>query len=139
MKKGPILIMTLGLAVSSAVLLAQDAGQGPKPPRAGADRGPGSDFQPGRDGGPSGPGGPGGHRPPPSPLFEALDLNHDGEFDADELAKASQSLKKLDKNGDGKLTPDELRPARRGPNGPPPGGDDQAGPQPPRRPRPPAE
>jgi hypothetical protein len=124
MKNGPILILTVGLAVSSAVLLAQDADQTPKPPRAGSDRGPG---------------GPGGQRPPPSPLFEALDLNHDGVIDADELAKASESLKKLDKNGDGKLTPDELRPARRGPNGPPPGGDDQAGPQPPRRPRPTTE
>src|SRR3954469_4268206 len=128
MKNGPILILTVGLAVSSAVLLAQDADQTPKPPRAGSDRGPG------------GPGGPGGQRPPPSPLFEALDLNHDGVIDADELAKASQSLKKLDKNGDGKLTLDELRPMRRGPNGPPPdGADQQNGGQPPRRPRPPGE
>ena len=64
-------------------------------------------------GGPGGPGGPeGGHRPPPSPIFEALDLNHDGVISADELAKASESLKKLDKNGDGQLTHDELRPPR---------------------------
>ena len=133
MKKGPILIMTLGLAVSSALLLAQDADNAPKPPRAGAERRPGSDFPPARDGG------PGGRRPPPSPLFEALDLNHDGEIDADELAKASESLKKLDKNGDGKLTPDELRPTRRGPDRPSPRGDGEPGPQSPRGPRPPGE
>ncbi|HTI73112.1 MAG TPA: phospholipid-binding protein, partial [Candidatus Limnocylindria bacterium] len=49
----------------------------------------------------------------------ALDLNHDGVIDADEIAQASASLKKLDKNGDGKLTPDELRPPRpAGPGGP---------------------
>jgi hypothetical protein len=62
-----------------------------------------------------------GHRPPPSPLMEALDANHDGIIDADEIANASAALKKLDKNGDGKLTPDELRPHR------PQGGGDGAG------------
>jgi len=30
-----------------------------------------------------------------SPIIEALDLNHDGIIDADEIAKASESLKKL--------------------------------------------
>jgi hypothetical protein len=49
------------------------------------------------------------HRPPP-PIIAALDLNHDGTIDADEIAKAPKSLLTLDKNGDGKLTPDELRP-----------------------------
>ena len=78
-----------------------------------------------------GPGGPGmrGHRlPPPSPLMQALDVNHDGVIDADEIANAPAALKTLDKNGDGKLTPDELRPAcppQKGgsdkPPGPPPG------------------
>ncbi len=59
-----------------------------------------------------GQGGPGmGHRPPP-PLMTALDANHDGIIDADEIANASAALKTLDKNGDGKLTQDELRPAR---------------------------
>jgi len=53
----------------------------------------------------------------------ALDLNQDGTIDADEIAKASESLKKLDKNGDGKLTPDEYRPQR--PGGP--GGEGQPG------------
>ncbi len=79
-----------------------------------------------------------GHRPPPSPLFMALDVNHDGVIDADEIANAPAALKALDKNGDGKLTRDELRPARPPqdggadagydhPPGPPPGdmqGDD---------------
>jgi hypothetical protein len=73
--------------------------------------------------------GPGrhGHRPPP-PLFVALDVNHDGVIDADEIANAPAALKTLDKNGDGKLTLDELRPPRPpqagGPDsgdGPPPG------------------
>ena len=60
-----------------------------------------------------GQGGPeGGHRPPPSPLFEALDLDHDGVISAAELAKAAESLKKLDRNGDGQLTHDEVRPPR---------------------------
>jgi hypothetical protein len=53
-----------------------------------------------------------GHHPPPSPLFQALDTNHDGVIDADEIANAPAALKALDKNGDGKLTRDELRPAR---------------------------
>lgn len=50
---------------------------------------------------------------PPRPEIEALDLNHDGTIDADELANATASLKKLDRNGDGKLTEDEFRPPRR--------------------------
>ena len=58
--------------------------------------------------------------------MEALDLNHDMEISAKELAQAVESLKKLDLNKDGKLTRDELRPTpppgqgRRGPGGPPP-------------------
>jgi hypothetical protein len=71
-----------------------------------------------------GPDGPGGKRPP-SPIIEALDLNKDGVIDADEIAKAPQSLLKLDKNGDGKLTEDEFRPKR--PEGGGPGGGGQGG------------
>jgi len=51
-------------------------------------------------------------QPPVNPLVEALDLNKDGVIDAEEIAKATESLKKLDKNGDGKLTAEEFRPSR---------------------------
>ena len=44
--------------------------------------------------------------------MQALDVNHDGVIDADEIANAPAELKTLDKNGDGKLTQDELRPQR---------------------------
>lgn len=52
---------------------------------------------------------------PPDPLIAALDTNHDGIIDSNEIANAPAALKALDKNGDGKLTQDELFP-------PPPGG-----------------
>ena len=65
---------------------------------------------------------------PASPLINALDTNHDGIIDADEIAHAAESLKTLDKNHDGKLTPDEYRPQLPGspgagglPQGPPTG------------------
>lgn len=48
-------------------------------------------------------------------LVGALDVNHDGVIDADEIANAVAALKKLDKNGDGKLTREEFM-------GKPPGG-----------------
>jgi hypothetical protein len=87
---------------------------------------------------PSGPpgadqGGPGGHHPPMPLIIKALDVNHDGIVDSNEIANASAELKTLDKNGDGQLTRDEYlgpRPHRGpgGPGGPPPGGpDDQGG------------
>jgi hypothetical protein len=75
-----------------------DGAQGPPP---GADR----------------PGG-GGHRHPPIPaLVRALDVNHDGIIDSNEIANASAALKTLDKNGDGQLTRDEFMGPR--PNRPP--------------------
>ncbi len=78
---------------------------------------------------PGGPGGPDGRPRTVSPLMEALDKNHDGLLDADEIKNAATALLKLDKNGDGKLTQEELRPARpaggRGPGGP--GGPDREG------------
>jgi hypothetical protein len=71
------------------------------------------------------------HRSPPA-IIAAIDANHDGVIDADEIANASAVLKTLDKNGDGVLTPDEFigkplqRPLKNGgdvdaPLGPPPG------------------
>jgi hypothetical protein len=91
----------------------------------------------GQGGGPGGQGGPGGHnghRPIPL-LVQALDANHDGIIDADEIANASTALMTLDKRGDGKLTPDEFlgkppggRGGMRGPGGPGGGPDGQGGP-----------
>jgi len=52
-----------------------------------------------------------GHRPPPLPIVQALDVNHDGAIDANEIANAPAELKSLDKNGDGVLTADEYLPA----------------------------
>ena len=60
------------------------------------------------------------HTLPVSPMINALDTNHDGIIDADEIAHAVEALKSLDKNHDGKLTPDEYRPqlGRGGPAAP---------------------
>ena len=55
--------------------------------------------------------GPRGHRPPPLPIMQALDVNHDGVIDANEIANSPAELKTLDKNGDGVLTADEYLPA----------------------------
>lgn len=92
-----LVILTLALATSTCLLTAQDGGQ--RPPQG--QRPPGQGGQ----------GGMGGQRPM-NPIIEALDANKDGTIDADEIAKASQALKKLDKNGDGKITQDEYRPQR---------------------------
>jgi Ca2+-binding EF-hand superfamily protein len=86
-----IALTLLALGASAFIVNAQDAG-GP-PPNGG------------------GPGG-GGHCPPPDPVFTALDTNHDGVIDSNEIAGASAALKTLDKNGDGQLTTDEYQPAR---------------------------
>jgi hypothetical protein len=51
----------------------------------------------------------------------ALDANHDGVIDAQEIANAPAALRTLDKNHDGKLTHDELRPQRPGGQGGPDG------------------
>lgn len=69
------------------------------------------------------------HRPPPLPIVQALDTNHDGVIDASEIAAATESLKKLDKNNDGKLTRDEYLPPR--PSGPRDGHGDSKGHRPP--------
>jgi hypothetical protein len=68
------------------------------------------DNQDGPPGG-GGQGGPGGHhRPPPLPIVTALDVNHDGVIDSNEIANASAALLTLDKNGDGVLTTNEYLP-----------------------------
>jgi hypothetical protein len=83
-------MLTLGTGVT---ILAQDA---PPPSDAGPREG---GFRPAR--GPA----EGRHRPPLMALMGALDANHDGIVDADEIANATEALKKLDKNGDGMLRP----------------------------------
>jgi hypothetical protein len=57
------------------------------------------------------------HRPPLPVIVRALDVNHDGVIDSNEIANASAVLKSLDKNGDGKLSMEEVmgpRPQRPG-------------------------
>lgn len=117
--------MTTALvAVIGALALAANAqdnsNDGPPPGGGQGQRGPGM-----------------GQRPPLPAVVRALDANHDGVVDADEIAAASTALKTLDKNGDGKLTMQELmgpRPQRGGQGqGKPPGGDENmppAGPPP---------
>jgi hypothetical protein len=116
-------IMTIGATALAAS--AQDDGTNAPPP-GGPDQG--------------GPGfGGGRHHPPLSAIVRALDVNHDGIIDSNEIANASAELLTLDKNGDRKLTWDEYMGRRPGPprdenngdaggppNGPPPGqpGDD---------------
>jgi hypothetical protein len=96
------ILTVLALGASALIVNAQDFG-GPPPD--------GQQPPPGMGPG-NGPQGRPPRRPPPSPLMEALDVNHDGIIDSNEIANASAELKTLDKNGDGKLTPDELRPQR---------------------------
>lgn len=55
--------------------------------------------------------------PPPSPLFEALDRNGDGELSADELDEAVAGLLTLDRDGDRNLSMNELQPERGGRRG----------------------
>src|SRR6266568_1420964 len=104
------LLSSVALGVTAWTLTAQDAG----------DSSPNRDRPPRREEGPSGPGREG--RPPMMPLIGALDANHDGVIDADEIKNAAAALAKLDKNGDGQLTREEFmgRPPGR-PDGPPPG------------------
>src|SRR5205807_10240783 len=96
------------LGVAAWTLTAQDSG--PAPDRDRPQR---------RDDGPPAAGREG--RFPMMPLIGALDLNHDGVIDADEIKNASAALLKLDKNGDGKLTREEFmgRPPGRSDGAPP--------------------
>ena len=52
-----------------------------------------------------------GTGPPPFPLFNALDADHDGAISIAEIADGARALNTLDKNGDAKLGPEEIRPA----------------------------
>ena len=115
--KNKMIGLTLALASATCLLStlpAQDSNPGPGVP-------PGPGGRPG-------PGGPGGPRM--NPVIAVLDLDPNGTIDSEEIAKASESLKKLDKNGDGKITPDEHRPQR------PPGGPGGPGDVRPPRPQP---
>jgi hypothetical protein len=101
-KMWPTLWLALAIAFGVLALnaVAQDDNMNPPPDQGG---------------GPDGPGGGGGHhhhRPPPLPLVTALDTNHDGVIDSNEIANASAALKTLDKNGDGLLTTNEYLPTR---------------------------
>jgi hypothetical protein len=86
-----MILASLALGASAFIAGAQDNNDGP----------PGG----------GGPGGPGRHhRPPPLPIVTALDANHDGIIDSNEIANASAALLTLDKNGDGVLTTNEYLP-----------------------------
>jgi hypothetical protein len=106
--KTKIIAAMLALGASALIIVAQDSG--------------GSSG--GQPGGPGGPGGPNrrGMRPPLPAVVRALDANHDGIVDADEIANAPAALKTLDKDGDGKLTIQELMGPRPQGMGRPPGG-----------------
>lgn len=93
----------------------QDADHADHPPRPAADDARPADANAGNDH--ARPGADADHRhhgPPPSPLFDALDANHDGIISADEIANASAALKKLDKSGSGQIRREDLM------KGPPP-------------------
>jgi hypothetical protein len=148
--KNTIVLALIALGTSALLASAQDNNNDGPP--GGDQRGPGQ-HRPAMDGsgqhgpGMGGPGGMNGHRPPLPAIIKALDANHDGVIDADEIANASAALKTLDKNSDGKLTVEEFmgpRPQR--PQGERPqgrggdnGGDNGAGGPPEGTPPPPQE
>jgi len=107
------------MAVSATALMAsaQDNGQNGPPPGVGGDQG----GPPPGDGGGAG-GGGFRHHPPIPAIVRALDVNHDGIIDSNEIANASVELLTLDKNSDGQLTLDEYMGKR---PGPPPGAPDE--------------
>ena len=109
----------LAMGAITAVSLAQ-------PPEGGPPDGP----PPGHEDGPHRrPPGPQDGPPPPPPLMKALDADGDHTISAEEIAGASEALKKLDKNDDGKLTAEEVRPPHppRPPRGPDGGRDERRG------------
>ena len=94
--------ITLALAALAAAAFTAPAQDNGGPPDGGPPGGGSS------NGGP--PEGQGFRRPPPLPLVLALDTNHDGIIDSNEIANASAELLTLDKNGDGQLTTNEYLP-----------------------------
>jgi len=88
---------------------------------------------PPEESGTSASGGHGGHhRPPLPPVIRALDTNHDGIIEADEIDNAPQSLRTLEKGGVDQLTiPELLGPPPHGRGGPPPPPNGEAPPPPP--------
>ncbi|MBA4017889.1 MAG: hypothetical protein C0483_11995 [Pirellula sp.] len=81
---------------------------GNTPPGAPQTGRPNSAGAPGRPGEPGMP----GMAPPGGGLIAALDKDRNGELSADEIAAATDVLKKLDRDGDGKLTQREFMPPR---------------------------
>ncbi len=72
---------------------------------------------------------PGDHpKPPPPPLWVALDADKDGEISAEEIENAADALAKADTNGDGKISKEEafVKPPK-----PPEGQDEPKGKRPP--------
>ncbi len=113
-----------GLVLLVAVVwttVGQDSGRTPAQPRVSVpSREPQTDEDAPDDRPPGPRRGPHG-RPPLPPILVALDTNHDGVIDADEIANASVALKSLDRKGRGFLTFDQLLPP---PPPPPPGAPD---------------
>ncbi len=113
--KTTMMLALLALGTSTLLVSAQDTQDNNHagPPGGNDQRGPGMR----------------GQRPPPPAIFRALDANHDGVIDADEIANASAVLKTLDKNGDGKITLQEALGPRPPMHGGPNGGQDKRGPR----------
>ena len=103
--------MTLALMAMLGTLAFAASAQDNNPPNDGPPGGGPDQRGPGMN----------GQRPPLPAVVRALDANHDGVIDADEIANAPAALKTLDKNNDGKLSMQEAmgpRPQMRGgPNG----------------------
>ncbi len=106
-------------------------GPGPGGPGPRGPHGPEGGPPPGPHGGPMGGGpmggpGPGMFGPPQTRFLKVLDLNRDFQISGDEIAKASESLKRLDIDQDGIITEEEFtmpppRPPRHGMEGGPHG------------------
>jgi hypothetical protein len=107
-----VTLALLALGAWAVVAHAQDNGGPPNGPPPGDGSFNGGPPPQGQDNDGPGPQGQGFRRPPPLPLAMALDTNHDGIIDSNEIANAPAELKTLDKNGDGQLTSDEYLPPR---------------------------